>query len=669
MRKGRPQQQKSSRSSTRVLLVVLVTLFSNVSSFVSQPRRPLVAYSSMLTATRAPTDASSPTAASPPYTDTQLAEALESLLKGSAQPAHDARHISGHGDAAHELSMLQRITATRILDYRDDSDVAAVSLADWEGRATAFGEAHGSILNLQTVIQSLAPRMALAAEFKRASPSKGAIALDVVAGEQAQVYAAAGANIISILTESRWFQGSLADMQEARLATNDNSPLQRPAILRKDFITSPVMIAEAAAHGADTILLIVAVTPQHLLEQLIDYSRSLGMEPLVEVHANVELDVALQAGAKVIGVNNRNLHTFEMDLSTSERVAEQLTERGLTFAHETTASADYSLCALSGMSTAADVHRYRQAGLGMCLIGESLMRAADAGAAIRSLCLHPDDYEQQAASLAAGGAYTGGCQLVKVCGLTRPEDALVACRAGANLIGVIFAPKSKRCVTVEQAKAVVETVRTFGERRQRIDVAATNMASPLASLATSAQSLAQAARRPLVVGVFQNQEPEFVRQMVEECGLDLVQLHGSEGFAAANREACGVPAIRVVDIVVDPATGLAAENAVERIIESLTSDPVAVLLDTAIKGHAEGGGTSTTFDWSIAERLQAQGLPVLIAGGLTAETIGDCAGNTRPLGVDVSSGVEVSPGIKNPDQVTAFVQNAKEAAQEARKGF
>ena len=124
-----------------------------------------------------------------------------------------------------------------------------------------------------------------------------------------------------------------------------------------------------------------------------------------------------------------------------------------------------------------------------------------------------------------------------------------------------------------------------------------------------------------------------------------------------------------VDIVVDPATGLAAENAVERILESLTSDPVAVLLDTAIKGQAEGGGTSTTFDWSIAERLQAQGLPVLIAGGLTAETIGECAGNTRPLGVDVSSGVEVSPGIKNPDQVTAFVQNAKEAAQEARKGF
>jgi anthranilate synthase/indole-3-glycerol phosphate synthase/phosphoribosylanthranilate isomerase len=666
MRTGQPkQQQQSSGSSTRVLLV-LVTLFSNVSSFVSQPRRPLVSYSSSsMAATRATTDAST----TAPYTDTQLAQALESLLEGSTQPAHDARHIFGYGDATHELSMLQRITATRILDYRDNHEVAAVPLADWEARAAAFGEAHGGILNLQTVIQTLAPRMALAAEFKRASPSKGAIALDVVAGEQAQVYAAAGANIISILTESRWFEGSLADMQEARLATNDGSPAQRPAILRKDFVTSPIMIAEAAAHGADTILLIVAVTPQHLLEQLITYSRLLGMEPLVEVHANVELDVALQAGAKVIGVNNRNLHTFEMDLSTSERVAEQLTERGLTFAHGTTPSADYSLCALSGMSTAADVHRYRQAGLGMCLIGESLMRAADAGAAIRSLCLHPDDYEQQAASLAAGGAYTGGCQLIKVCGLTRPEDALVACRVGATLIGVIFAPKSKRCVTVEQAKAVVETVRTFGERRQRIDVAATSMASPLASLATSAQSLAQAARRPLVVGVFQNQEPAFVRQMVQECGLDLVQLHGSEGFAAANREACGVPAIRVVDIVVDPATGLAAENAVERILESLTSDPVAILLDTAIKGQSEGGGTSTTFDWSIAERLQAQGLPVLIAGGLTADTIGYCAGKTRPLGVDVSSGVEVSPGIKNPDQVTAFVQNAKQAAQEARKGF
>lgn len=609
----------------------------------------------------------SATVAAPSYTDAQLQQALDSLLEGSTNTDHDARHIFGYKDTLHKLSKLQSITATRILDYQNVMAAdQATALADLEQQAKAFRAKHGDVLNLQNVIQSLAPRMALAAEFKRASPSKGDIATHLLAGEQAQTYATAGANIISVLTEERWFKGSLSDMTDARLETLE----QRPAILRKDFLCNKYMIAEAAAAGADTILLIVAVLPQHVLKEFIDYSRSLGMEPLVEVHADAELDVALEAGAKVIGVNNRNLHTFEMDLATSERVAEQLALRGLSFSHEDP-QADYTLCALSGMSTAADVHRFRQAGLGMCLIGESLMRAADPAQAIADLCLNPSDYENQQSKLGAGGAYTAGCQIVKVCGITRPEDALVACRAGANLIGVIFAPKSKRCVTTEQAKAVVEAVRGFGERRQRESLPpAPTGASPLGSLATTAQQLATASRRPLVVGVFQNQEQYFIQEMVDECGLDLIQLHGREGFAAANRENYGgVPAIRVVDIVVDPETGKAAENAVETILENLTNDPVAVLLDTAIKGQKEGGGTSTTFDWSIAERVQAKGLPVLIAGGLEASTVSDCVGRTRPLGVDVSSGVEASPGIKDHDKVTAFVKNARKAATEARKGF
>ena len=619
-----------------------------------------------LSATVAPTDT---TAAPPSYTDAELQKALDSLWEGSDNPDLEARHIFGYQDPSHKLSMLQRITATRILDYRKvvQHDNESAALQELERQAQAFCAKHGDVLNLQHVIQSLSPRMALAAEFKRASPSKGDIAPHLRAGEQAQTYAKAGANIISVLTEEHWFKGSLSDMTDARLETRE----QRPAILRKDFVCNKYMIAEAVANGADTILLIVAVLPQHVLKEFINYSRSLGMEPLVEVHADVELDVALEAGARVIGVNNRNLHTFEMDLATSERVAEKLTSRGLSFGHDDTPKAEYTLCALSGMSVAADVHRFRQAGLGMCLIGESLMRAADPAQAIASLCLHPDDYDKQQAKLGAGGAYTAGCQLIKVCGITRPEDALVACRAGANLIGVIFAPKSKRCVTVDQAKAVVQAVRSFGERRQRETFpAAPSGASPLGSLATTAQQLATTARRPLVVGVFQNQDTAFIREMVEECGLDLIQLHGQEGFAAANRENFdGVPAIRVVDVVVDPETGKAAENAVEMILEKLTSDPIAVLLDTAIKGQKEGGGTSTTFDWSIAERLQARGLPVLIAGGLTASTVSDCAGNTRPLGVDVSSGVEASPGVKDNAQVQGFVQNARHAATEARKGF
>ena len=662
----------------QLLSLWLLSQFIQSTAFILIPPPQSVSSTSAVAANRISTtmlSATPVTDSATTYTDAELLQALDGLLQGSANPSHDARHIFGYQDDNHKLSMLQRITATRVLDYQRQQPQQP-SLDTLQAKANTFAKEHGNILNLQNVITTLAPRMALAAEFKRASPSKGDIATHLQAGDQARIYATAGANIISVLTEEHWFKGSLEDMTQARLATSrttNGANARRPAILRKDFVVNQYMIAEAAAAGADTILLIVAVLPQHLLASLIDYARSLGMEPLVEVHADVELDVALQAGAKVIGVNNRNLHTFEMDLATSERVAAQLAARNLSFAHGSSPTPEYTLCALSGMSTAADVDRFRQAGLGMCLIGESLMRAADPAQAIASLCLHPDDYsKQQQQSMSAGGAYTAGCQLVKVCGLTRPEDALVACQAGANLIGVIFAPKSKRCVTVDQAKAVVQAVRSFGERTQRtiLPPPPPSGAAPLASLATTAQQLTSTARRPLVVGVFQNQDPSFIRQMVEECGLDLIQLHGQEGFAAANRDNYGgVPAIRVVDIVVDPATGKAADNAVETILENITNDPVAILLDTAIKGQKEGGGTSTTFDWSIAERVQARGLPVLIAGGLTADTVVNCVGSTRPLGVDVSSGVEASPGIKDHEKVKDFVGAALRAATEARKGF
>ena len=157
--------------------------------------------------------------------------------------------------------------------------------------------------------------------------------------------------------------------------------------------------------------------------------------------------------------------------------------------------------------------------------------------------------------------------------------------------------------------------------------------------------------------------------MVAECGLDLVQLHGSEGMAAANVDKCHAPAIRVVDIETDPETGKASKDAVETLLKSVTTDPIAILLDTSIKGSKEGGGTGVTFDWSIAQQLQNQGLPVIIAGGLSVDNIRDAVGTIRPWGVDVSSGVEASPGKKDVPKVQAFVKNARDAAIEASKGF
>ncbi|KAL3757780.1 hypothetical protein ACHAWU_000421 [Discostella pseudostelligera] len=650
----------------------------------------------------------------PQYSDEQLRTALNNFYHGGTAATADGapssidaccNHIYGYNNPNHELSMLQKITATTILDYESkllNQDQPPPSIDELLQQAKIFHDTHGPIVPFQQIIQDCTPSMALAAEFKRASPSKGDIASHPLdAGEQACLYYGAGACVISVLTEGRWFKGSLDDLRSARLQTtaaananvSSSSYHRRPAILRKDFITSPYQIAEAAAYGADTILLIVATTPSHILRELITFAReTCHMEPLVEVHAIVELDVALEAGARVIGVNNRNLHTFQLDLGQTEKIAMELTKRGLSFHHDdnssTTSSGGdshrISLCALSGMSSAQDVDRYRKVGVGMCLIGESLMRASDPPLAIRGLCLDPKDYEGLYSLNGGGGggsgAYTGGTKIIKVCGITNPTDALVACRAGANLIGVIFAEKSKRKVSIDQATEIVNAVRKFGERSDRVAIQLEEEAntSALSTLIRKARALEQASRVPLVVGVFQNQPLDAIKDIVEQCGLDMVQLHGSEGMAAANSKNFGVPALRVVDIELGCHAGgegekqiLSSSDKASAILNKVTSDPMAILLDTSIKGEASGGGTGMTFDWTIAEAMQNMGVPVIIAGGLTPENIASAVGNVRPWGVDVAGGVEViaSPGVKDHEKVEQFVGGAKLAAVEASKGF
>jgi anthranilate synthase/indole-3-glycerol phosphate synthase/phosphoribosylanthranilate isomerase len=213
--------------------------------------------------------------------------------------------------------------------------------------------------------------MALIAEVKRASPSQGDIAPDIDAAEQALAYGRAGAAGISILTEPSWFKGTLHDLRNAResLAQLGES---RPAILRKDFIFDPYQVYEARANGADSILLIVAILEDATLGELLALSRSEGMEPLVEVNNAAEMDRAVASGAGFIGINNRDLRDFNVDLGTTDRLASLVPEGVL-------------LAALSGIATHSDVERFRRAGAGAVLVGEALMRAADPAAQIREL--------------------------------------------------------------------------------------------------------------------------------------------------------------------------------------------------------------------------------------------------------------------------------------------
>ncbi|KAJ3865665.1 indole-3-glycerol phosphate synthase [Lentinula novae-zelandiae] len=224
-------------------------------------------------------------------------------------------------------------------------------------------------------IDTAEPSLSLMAEIKRASPSKGEIAMSTNPAKQALSYALAGASVISVLTEPTWFKGSLLDMRLVRQAV-DKLP-NRPAILRKEFIFDEYQIAEARLHGADTVLLIVAMLTEELLTSLYAYSVSLGMEPLVEVNNAAEMARALGLGAKVIGVNNRNLHNFDVDMGTTSRLVDMVREKNVL------------LCALSGISGPQDVKVYKGQGVNAVLVGEALMRAADTTVFIRDLLNWP----------------------------------------------------------------------------------------------------------------------------------------------------------------------------------------------------------------------------------------------------------------------------------------
>jgi len=204
------------------------------------------------------------------------------------------------------------------------------------------------------------------AEVKRASPSAGAIAHGLDAVAQARRYVMAGAAAISVLTDGPGFGGSLEDLAAVRAAVP--TPL-----LRKDFVLDRYQLLEARLHGADAALLIVAALSGDSLRRLLSESEALGLAALVEVHDAAELEVALGAGARLVGVNNRNLSTFEVDLAVSERLLPSL-------------PAAVKGVAESGVRTPADARRLRRAGAANLLVGEALVRADDPGKLIAELC-------------------------------------------------------------------------------------------------------------------------------------------------------------------------------------------------------------------------------------------------------------------------------------------
>jgi indole-3-glycerol phosphate synthase len=275
---------------------------------------------------------------------------------------------------------------TEILDRKRKAVAqlrADPSSRDFHARAFEIRTNAASHRLLRT-LESDSQRPKIIAEFKRRSPSAGIIRDDLTVNEIVHCYERGGACAISILTDEEYFGGSIADLCAARSSTN--LPL-----LRKDFIIDPIQIFEAAVAGADAVLLIVAALDDHLLTELRALAEEeLGLDALVEVHGSEELQRALNSGARIIGVNNRDLRTFQVSLNTSERLIAEVPR-------------DRILISESGLQSEDSLLRLRKVGFRGFLVGEALMRAPEPDAALRNLIAAAEHRQLRRVS-------TGACQ-------------------------------------------------------------------------------------------------------------------------------------------------------------------------------------------------------------------------------------------------------------------
>jgi len=248
-------------------------------------------------------------------------------------------------------------------DHRDlDALIAAAGgCPQARGFAAALASPRGSSSGLGTRVK----HPAVIAEIKRRSPSRGSLAPGLVPGVLAKAYATAGAGCLSVLTDRQFFGGSPGDLAEARTAVG-------LPVLRKDFTVCAADVCDARLMGADALLLIVAALSPDELRGLLALATSLGLDTLVEVHDEAEAETALDAGATLIGVNQRDLATFEVDAGRAARVAGCLPSGVVKVAE-------------SGIRTASDVARLAEAGFDAVLVGEALVTASDPGAALASL--------------------------------------------------------------------------------------------------------------------------------------------------------------------------------------------------------------------------------------------------------------------------------------------
>ena len=425
-------------------------------------------------------------------------------------------------------------------------------------------------------------------EVKKASPSKGIIAEHFPYLDIAKEYEVAGAAAISVLTEPDFFKGDKKYLQE--IASTVKIP-----VLRKDFIIDEYQIYQAKVWGASAILLICACLDVPTLTKFRELADSLGLSSLVEAHDEQEVQMAIDCGARIIGVNNRNLKDFTVDVQNSVRLR-NLVQDDVIFVSE------------SGLETPEDIQVLRDNNIGVALMGETFMRS-------------PNKVEKLA-YLYGPTYYT---PKVKMCGISKVETIPAIVDAKPDYMGLVFAP-SKRQVTVDQAKILVEELHRGYAKKYGSDTEHDKNGTIK------------------TVGVFVNETVENLVTIANEANLDAVQLHGDEdeAFIQSLKERTNVEIWKAVQI------RSAAD--VEKWIDSSAD---ILLFDAYHKD--ERGGTGEVFDWSSLDAFER---PFMLAGGIDSTNVARAIRTVRSYGIDISSGIETN-GVKDDEKITAFTKIVK----------
>ena len=425
-------------------------------------------------------------------------------------------------------------------------------------------------------------------EVKKASPSKGIIAEHFPYLDIAKEYEMAGAAAISVLTEPDFFKGDKKYLQE--IASTVKIP-----VLRKDFIIDEYQIYQAKVWGASAILLICACLDVPMLTKFRELADSLGLASLVEAHDEKEVQMAIDCGARIIGVNNRNLKDFTVDVQNSVRLR-NLVQDDVIFVSE------------SGLETPEDIQVLRDNNIGVALMGETFMRS-------------PNKVEKLA-YLYGPTYYT---PKVKMCGISKVETIPAVVEAKPDYMGLVFAP-SKRQVTVDQAKILVEELHRGYAKKYGSDT--------------------EHDKNDTIktVGVFVNETVDNLVTIANEANLDAVQLHGDEdeAFIQSLKERTNVEVWKAVQI----------QSAADA--EAWIDSSADMLLFDAYHKD-ERGGTGEVFDWSCLDAFER---PFMLAGGIDCTNVARAIRTVRPYGIDISSGIETN-GVKDDVKITAFTKIVK----------